>query len=87
MKTVDYKELITAMEDLEKEKGLKKEYLIESLENQLLLFIFTSGITLFEAIRPIIFARIPAERQFITVPLISRKKVSAPAYLFRSFVS
>ena len=37
MKTVDYKELITAMEDLEKEKGLKKEYLIESLETALLM--------------------------------------------------
>lgn len=36
MKTVDYKELITAMEDLEKEKGLKKEYLIESLETAIL---------------------------------------------------
>ena len=36
MKTVDYKELITAMEDLEKEKGLKKEYLIESLETAVL---------------------------------------------------
>lgn len=37
MKTVDYKELITAMEDLEKEKGLKKEYLIESLETAILM--------------------------------------------------
>ena len=37
MKTVDYKELIMAMEDLEKEKGIKKEYLIESLETALLM--------------------------------------------------
>ena len=37
MKTVDYKELITAMDDLEKEKGIKKDYLIESLETALLM--------------------------------------------------
>ena len=32
MKNIDVKELITAMEELEKEKGIKKDYLIESLE-------------------------------------------------------
>jgi len=37
MKTVDYKELIMAMDELEKEKGIKKEYLIESLETALLM--------------------------------------------------
>lgn len=36
MKTTDYKELILAMEELEKEKGIKKEYLIEALETALL---------------------------------------------------
>ena len=37
MKTVDYKELIMAMEELEKERGIKKDYLIESLETALLM--------------------------------------------------
>ena len=32
MKQIDVKELISAMEELEKERGIKKEYLIESLE-------------------------------------------------------
>ena len=32
MKSVDNKELITAMEELENERGIKKEYLLESLE-------------------------------------------------------
>ena len=35
MKTVDSKELIIAMEELEKDKGIKKEYLLESLESAL----------------------------------------------------
>lgn len=37
MKTVDYKELIKAMDELEKERGIKKDYLIESLETALLM--------------------------------------------------
>lgn len=32
MKAIDNKELILALEDLEKEKGIKKEYLLESIE-------------------------------------------------------
>ena len=32
MKAIDMKELIIAMEELEKERGIKKEYLLESLE-------------------------------------------------------
>ena len=36
MKTTDYKELISAMEELEKEKGIQKAYLVESLETALL---------------------------------------------------
>ena len=36
MKTTDYKELIMAMEELEKEKGIEKAYLLESLETALL---------------------------------------------------
>lgn len=36
MKTTDYKELILAMEELEKEKGIDKEYLLEALETSLL---------------------------------------------------
>ena len=32
MKSIDSKELITAMEELEKERGISKEYLLESLE-------------------------------------------------------
>ena len=35
MKQIDVKELISAMEELEKERGIKKEYLIESLETAL----------------------------------------------------
>ena len=37
MKTIDYKELIMAMDELEKERGIKKDYLIESLETALLM--------------------------------------------------
>jgi len=36
MKSIDSKELIMAMEELEKEKGIEKEYLLESLETALL---------------------------------------------------
>lgn len=36
MKTTDYKELIAAMEELEKEKGIEKGYLLESLETALI---------------------------------------------------
>lgn len=36
MKTTDYKELISAMEELEKEKSIKKSYLLEALELALL---------------------------------------------------
>ena len=35
MKAIDNKELIMALEDLEKEKGIKKEYLLESIESAL----------------------------------------------------
>ena len=35
MKSIDSKELITAMEELEKERGISKEYLLESLETAL----------------------------------------------------
>jgi N utilization substance protein A len=35
MKQVDVKEFISAMDELEKERGIKKEYLIESLESAL----------------------------------------------------
>jgi len=35
MKAIDNKELIMALEDLEKEKGIKKEYLLESIETAL----------------------------------------------------
>ena len=35
MKAIDNKELILALEDLEKEKGIKKEYLLESIEAEL----------------------------------------------------
>ena len=35
MKTIDSKELITAMEELEEERGIKKEYLLETLETAL----------------------------------------------------
>ena len=35
MKAIDNKELILALEDLEKEKGIKKEYLLESIESAL----------------------------------------------------
>ena len=35
MKAIDNKELIVALEDLEKEKGIKKEYLLESIETAL----------------------------------------------------
>ena len=34
---IDYKELITAMEELEKERGIDKAYLLESLENALVM--------------------------------------------------
>ncbi len=36
MKAIDNKELILALEELEKEKGIKKEYLLESIETALL---------------------------------------------------
>ncbi|MCL2859091.1 MAG: transcription termination factor NusA [Oscillospiraceae bacterium] len=36
MKKVDYKELIAAMDELEKEKGIEKAYLIEALETALI---------------------------------------------------
>ena len=32
MKNIDVKEFIKAMEELEKERGISKDYLIESLE-------------------------------------------------------
>ena len=35
MRGIDNKELIIALEDLEKEKGIKKEYLLESIETAL----------------------------------------------------
>ena len=35
MKSIESKELINAMEELEKERGINKEYLIESLETAL----------------------------------------------------
>ena len=35
MKAIDNKELILALDDLEKEKGIKKEYLLESIETAL----------------------------------------------------
>lgn len=35
MKAIDMKELVIAMEELEKERGIKKEYLLESLESAL----------------------------------------------------
>ena len=35
MKNIDVKELIEAMDELEKERGIKKDYLIESLEGAL----------------------------------------------------
>ena len=35
MKAIDNKELILALEDLEKEKGIKKDYLLESIETAL----------------------------------------------------
>ena len=35
MKTIDSKELIMAMEELEKERGISKAYLLESLETAL----------------------------------------------------
>ena len=35
MKQIDVKELVSAMDELEKERGIKKEYLIESLESAL----------------------------------------------------
>ena len=37
MKTIDNKELILALEQLEKEKGIKKEYVLESIETALVL--------------------------------------------------
>ena len=35
MKAIDNKELILALEELEKEKGIKKEYVLESIETAL----------------------------------------------------
>ena len=37
MKAIDNKELITAMDELEKERGIKKDYLLESLESALVM--------------------------------------------------
>ena len=37
MKTTDSKELITAVNELEKERGIKKDYLLESLESALVM--------------------------------------------------
>ena len=37
MKAIDNKELILALEELEKEKGIKKEYVLESIEAALVL--------------------------------------------------
>ena len=37
MKAIDNKELILALEALEKEKGIKKEYLLESIESALVV--------------------------------------------------
>ena len=37
MKAIDNKELILALEQLEKENGIKKEYLLESIEAALVL--------------------------------------------------
>ena len=37
METINNKELILALEDLEKEKGIKKEYVLESIETALVL--------------------------------------------------
>lgn len=36
-KAIDSKELIIAMEELEKEKGIEKEYLLESIESALVI--------------------------------------------------
>ena len=38
MKAIDNKELIIALEELEKEKGIKKEELLESIRTALFLF-------------------------------------------------
>ena len=35
MKAIDNKELILALEELEKEKGIKKEYVLEAIETAL----------------------------------------------------
>ena len=35
MKAIDNKELILALEELEKEKGIKKEYILDSIETAL----------------------------------------------------
>ena len=35
MKSIETKELITAIEELEKERGISKEYLLSSLETAL----------------------------------------------------
>ena len=37
MKTTDSKELISALEELEKERGISKDYMLESLENALVM--------------------------------------------------
>ena len=37
MKTIDNKELITALEELEKERGIEKEYLLKSIEDALVI--------------------------------------------------
>ena len=35
MKAIDNKELVTAMEELEKERGIEKAYLLQSIEDAL----------------------------------------------------
>ena len=37
MKAIDNKELVTAMEELEKERGIEKEYLLQSIEDALVI--------------------------------------------------
>ena len=36
MKAIDNKELIIALDELEKEKGIKKEYLMEAIDSALI---------------------------------------------------
>ena len=39
MKAIDNKELILSLEELEKERGIKKDYLLEAIETALVLHI------------------------------------------------